>query len=195
MGADGWDMRLRWPFAVALAGVLLGATWYGVASAVVPVVVDAYQSYQDERTSAAEDARFEAVLEQALPAAEALATITLPDGVDECAPGLAVSVTGGLCWQGNASPVATARALAAKLRRIGATEVTPRCVRHPRVGEFCSVTAQLEGQEFNAFLGPKCFTITPACTVRGVSVSGGVGVFNTVPNLPRGTPIPLTSPR
>lgn len=183
----------RWPFLAALVAVIAGGGLAQAAPNVALFFVAAELSISDREQMHAAKREFE----QEQPAADFVARLTLPPGVAECDDAAAVAQSHLLCWEGDAEVVPTTAALAAGLRALGATGVSPRCGKLRFAGRpsfnLCEVNADVLGQTFSASLGPGVNRQDATAEHRGVFVSGGVGrgaAFGlAIPS--RATPVPV----
>ena len=165
---------MRWPFAVALVAVLVGVG----AMFATPHIKTRWQAWQDAR----EERQWAAAFKREQPAADAVARMPLPDGVQNC-PGLvedSVAKTHMVCWRGAADVEPATISLAKNLRAAGAQNVAPRCVHKDGARSHihltrCEVSAEIQGHPFFAHLAPQIDKIGDSYDLHGVAVAGGVG--------------------
>lgn len=178
-------MRLRWPFRVALAAIVVGTA----ALVLVPVARSAWASWrqrqQDHRDRLA-SARW---LKHAQPAMRLLATLSTPSDLRSCVTHQQTLQTGVVCWRGSASPVTVTAAFVRELRTIGGRDVVAECVRNRVLGPMCRVSVSIAGSEFSALAGPQVSGVNGHYVNHGVDLHGDL--FLGVPVLPQGQPIPI----
>jgi hypothetical protein len=151
-----------------------------------------WQAWQDER----EEKQAAAEFRRAQPAADALDRMPRPTGVGNC-PGVPdgnLARTHTICWRGDAGVEPTAVALSKNLRAIGATDVSPRCLRKrfAAAGDWvaCELSAQLRGQPLVVSLAPVARTGAASSRFDGVDVSGDIGAPAFLMMEHMGTPLP-----
>jgi hypothetical protein len=151
-------MRTRGLVAVVVVALGLAAV-----VAVTPAR-RAWRDHQDRKEIAARIAAM-------APTAQVLLRITPPSGVENCGHEEWTRLNGDLCWKGSESPGRAALAMVQELRRVGASEVTVRCVRRELAAEaFCGVHANVAGRHWSAFVYPP-----PSSTSPGFWLSGNAG--------------------
>lgn len=152
-------------FRVAVGAVLVAGAAIGIGAWV---------------TRDTDEERVAAVREHLRPAAQALHAAARPAGFQACANRLKAD----LCWDGQGSEVAAVPLLVRTLEEVGATDLTPRCVRKaPLQHVLCRVEGHLKGAWLDSL----------------ISINGGhlqVVVFAATQPPPNillgGTPIPLS---
>jgi hypothetical protein len=96
-----------------------------------------------------DEKRAASVRAQLRPAAEALRAATRPTGFQACTD----RPDADLCWDGQGSEVAAVPLLVSTLEKVGATDLTPRCVRQGPLGHvLCRVDGHLEGAVLDSLI-------------------------------------------
>lgn len=187
-------MLPRRPFLVALKMTLVGAAVALVAIMFGPTAFGAIGSYRDSISQAASDRAFDKALGAARPAIKTLRGLRLPPGLRDCSGGSTpVGGSGLVCWRGTRHPVVTTAQIVQELKRLGATNVSARCLQLRALGQFCSITATIRAQPVSLSFGPDTTQKSGAARGTGVFVSGGVGPGARMASLlpHHGTPIPV----
>jgi hypothetical protein len=117
-----------------------------VGVAVVAVVGTAVVAWLMRDT---DEKRATAVRARLRPAAEALRAATRPTGFQACTN----RPDADLCWDGQGSEVSAVPLLVSTLEKVGATDLTPRCVRQGPLGHvFCRVDGRLDGAVLDSLI-------------------------------------------
>ena len=178
--------RLRWPFLVALASVLIGAA----AWQIVPRIEQRNRDQQAKAIGAQEEVAAARLKVQMEPAVSAIGRARLP-GVTPCR-GDDISVPEGvICASSLALPANTTVALKQAFAGIGATGLTAECRSMRHSGPFCRITGQLLGETLSVQVLPATPDKT-ASDSSGSSIVGGLGSSDlSIPAPSSGTPIRL----
>lgn len=162
-------MRLRWPFRLALLGLVLGlGAWV-----TVPAVAQAWRQHQEDRRTAAWVA-------QLTPPWRALSA--MPDPAGLTGQPRSDRFTPNFVWYGTIKPHPAALRFRSALVAVGATDAKVRCLVHaaaPQRVTLCRVDAVLAGVAVTANVGP------------GLRPSGGLDETSTQVGLDLGLTWPL----